>query len=83
MVHLPAGVTPGVPLPQRFYRIGPPSSSLYAESMATLLDMCAYLSMRIAEHKCDSPTPYLTFQGIEVDTVADELHLPAAPVGRL
>ena len=66
-----------------FIVVGPPGTPRCAEWMTTLLDTCANLGVPIAEHKCDGPTPCLTFLGIEVDTVAGELRLPADKLHRL
>ena len=39
--------------------------------------MCAELGIPIAEHKRDGPSTCIMFLGIEIDTIAGELRLPA------
>ena len=55
----------------------PPHSTQCGESLAILDRECQTLGVPIANHKRDGPTTCLTFLGIEVDTVAGELRLPA------
>ena len=45
--------------------------------------LCAFLRILIAEHKRDGPTTCFTFLGIEVDTIAGQLRLPADKLDRL
>ena len=66
-----------------FIVIGPPQSPVCAQAMATLDQACATLGIPIAEHKWDGPTACLTFLGIEVDTMASQLRLPADKLQRL
>ena len=66
-----------------FLVVGPPMSSECAVALATLDQACAQLGIPIAEHKREGPTPCLTFLGIEVDTVAGQLRLPADKLVRL
>ena len=44
---------------------------------------CARLGIPIAKHKRDGPTTCLTFLGIEIDTIAAQLRLPADKLGRI
>lgn len=57
-----------------FIIVGPPQSVLCAES---LNQECQALGVPIADHKQDSPTTCLTYLGIEMDTAAGQLRLPA------
>ena len=71
----------GIPL-LRHYRddfiiVAPPHLTQCGESVAILDRECQTLGVPIANHKRDGPTTCLTFLGIEVDTVAGELQLPA------
>ena len=66
-----------------FIVIGPPGSPHYQDAMETLDRVCTTLGVPIADHKRDGPTTCLTFLGIEVDSVANELRLPADKLTRL
>ena len=66
-----------------FIVIGPPGSLHCQDAMETLDRVCITLGVPIADHKRDSPTTCLTFLGIEVDSVANELRLPADKLTRL
>ena len=59
-----------------FIVIGPPSSTMCAEAMATLDQMCSQLAISIADLKRDGPTTCLTYLGIEIDTFLGQLRLP-------
>ena len=60
-----------------FIVVAPPQSPECAVALETLDCACAFLGVPIAEHKRDGPTTCLTFFGIEIDTVASQLRLPA------
>jgi hypothetical protein len=66
-----------------FIVIGPPSTTVCAEAMATLDRTCSQLGVPIAEHKRDGPTTCLTYLGIEIDTACGQLHLPPEKLHRL
>ena len=66
-----------------FLVVGPPASPECAEALPQLDSACARLGVPIAEHKREGPTTCLTFLGIEVDTVAGQLRLPADKLDRL
>ena len=66
-----------------FLIVGPPASPECAEGLALLNQACSALGVPIAGHKCEGPTTCLTFLGIEIDTVAGQLRLPAEKLGRL
>ena len=66
-----------------FIIIGPPDSPVCQESMSTLDRVCAELGIPIAEHKRDGPSTCIVFLGIEIDTIAGELRLPADKLHRL
>ena len=77
----------GIPLLRHylddFIIVAPPHSTQCEESLTILDRECQTLGVPIAEHKRDGPTTCLTFLGIEVDTVAGELRLPAVKLQRL
>ena len=56
--------------------ITPPIETTCREQIATLHCECDCLGVPIAAHKCEGPITCLTFLGIEIDTVAGQLHLP-------
>ena len=60
-----------------FLVIGPPQSDQCYHFVEILNTECGRLGVPIADHKRDGPTTCLTFLGIEVDTEAGELRLPA------
>ena len=66
-----------------FIVLGAPNSQQCAEFVVILNHSCAALGVPIAEHKRDGPTTCLTFLGIEMDTQAGSLRLPADKLGRL
>ena len=66
-----------------FLVAGPPGPPECADALATLDHACASLGIPIAEHKRDGPTTCLIFLGIEVDTIAGQLRLPADKLDRL
>ena len=56
------------------------------EKLLTLdmaLGTCAQLGVPIAAHKTEGPTHVLTFLGIKVDTVEQEIRLPTEKLRRL
>ena len=66
-----------------FLVTGPPGSPECAAALKSLDVTFASLGVPLAEHKRDGPTTCLTYLGIEVDTVAGQLHLPAEKLERL
>ena len=66
-----------------FLVLGAPDSPQCAQGMAILDGVCATLGVPTAEHKRDGPTAQLTYLGIEVDTIARTLRLPADKLHRL
>ena len=71
----------GIPLIRHylddFIIIAPPHSSQCREALATLDRECRSLGVPIADHKRDGSTTYLVFLGIEIDSEAGQLRLPA------
>ena len=66
-----------------FVTIGPPGSPICQESMSILDRVCTRLGVPIAEHKRDGPSTCIVLLGIEIDTIAGELRLPADKLHRL
>ena len=66
-----------------FIVIAPPGSPDCARALETLNTSCAALGIPIAQHKREGPCACLTFLGIEIDTVASQLRLPADKLTRL
>lgn len=60
-----------------FIIISPPHTTQCRKSLEILDRVCCSLGVPIADHKRDGPTTCLTFLGIEVDTLAGQLRLPA------
>lgn len=66
-----------------FIIIAPPLSPLCSHYLDILNRECQRLGVPIADHKRDGPTTCLTFLGIEIDTEAGQLWLPADKLARL
>ena len=63
--------------------VGLPDGPICSGAMATLLVSCSYFGVPVGQHKLDGPATCLIFLGIEVDTMAGELRLPADKLHRL
>ena len=56
-------------------RVGCPFSSIVAETLHLLIELCAHLGIPLAVEKVKGPSTCLPFLGIEIDSVAQELRL--------
>ena len=63
--------------------VGAPLSGECAQSLETLLEVCAELGIPVAVEKGQDPTTCLIFLGIEFDTVSMEIRLPKEKLERL
>ncbi len=63
--------------------VGPPHSQVCQTQLQILLDECARLGVPIADHKTEGPATKVTFLGIVIDTVKEELRLPQDKLTRL
>ena len=66
-----------------FVFIGPPGTDKCRADLQLFKDTCSDLGMLIAEDKTEGPATCLTVLGIEIDTLAMELRLPADKLARL
>ena len=66
-----------------FVVVARPAAPDCAEAVGIIDAACTCLSIPIAEHKRDGPTTCLVFLGIEVDTIANRLRLPADKLRRI
>ena len=66
-----------------FIIIGPPDSDQCRKDLSTLESICTTLGVPLAAHKREGPTTCLTFLGIEMDSRARILRLPADKLQRL
>lgn len=66
-----------------FVVVGAPHSSQCADSLRTLTLTCQELGVPLATEKCEGPTSCLTFLGIELDTIAWSMRLPADKLSRI
>ncbi len=66
-----------------FIVVAPPQSGECKEAVETMDAVCRQLGVPMAPHKREGPTTCLVFLGIEIDTVAGELRLPAEKLSRL
>ena len=61
----------------------PPGEERVLRAFGGALSTCARLGVPIAAHKTEGPAHVITFLGIEVDTVAQEVRLPMEKLMRL
>ncbi len=66
-----------------FTIVAPPTSPTCQRHLDILNRECIRLGVPIADHKRDGPTTQLTFLGIEIDTKAGQLRLPAMKLTRI
>ena len=66
-----------------FITMGPPESETCGRNLAQILTLCRELGVQLAQDKLVGPSHCLTFLGIEVDTRAGTLRLPADKLARL
>ena len=60
-----------------FITVGPPNSPQCQLSLAGILETCQYTGTPVEASKCEGPTTSITFLGMELDSVAMEIRLPA------
>ena len=82
-MHTEPGCQTRVPYLDDFIVIGPPSSTVCAEAMATLDRTSCQFCVPIADHKRDGPTNCLTYLGIEIATALGQLRWPREKLHRL
>ena len=61
----------------------PPGEKSNLRALRGALSTCARLGVPIVAHKTEGPAYVITFLGIEVDTVAQEVRLPMEKLRRL
>ena len=66
-----------------FITCGSPGTRESQDNMQVLLECCSQLGVPIAQEKIEGPTISLTFLGIEMDTLAMELWLPATKLAKV
>ena len=66
-----------------FLFAGPPGSDTCAIALQTAIPLCSRLRLPVAPSKVVGPATTLTFLGIELDTVKQELRLPQDKIDRL
>lgn len=62
---------------------GPPASPQCSQALESTISLCARLGLPVAPSKTVGPSTVLTFLGIEIDSVSQELRLPADKLSRL
>ena len=82
-IFLQGGVQQAIHYLDDFLFLGPPSSQVCTESLHTALRLCEALGVLVAPEKTEGPASVITFLGIEIDTVAGELRLPAEKLQNL
>lgn len=66
-----------------FAVLGPPDSAACLHDLQCLMRICAELGIPLALEKIDGPTATITFLGIIIDTIRQELRLPEEKLHRL
>ena len=66
-----------------FLVLGPPGQSSCAEALSITLTLCEELGFPVAEDKTAGPTTVITFLGIEIDTLQQQVRLPQDKLCRL
>ena len=66
-----------------FVTMGPPSSPECRRNLDRILSVCADLGVPLAVDKLEGPAQCLTFLGIELDTQAGVMRLPADKLSRI
>ncbi len=66
-----------------YITIGPPHDATCKENLAVILATCESLGVPLAAEKLEGPSTCLTFLGIEIDTSAGVLRLPAEKLVRI
>ena len=66
-----------------YITLGPPDTDQCRRNLSRILQQCAIMGVPIAAEKIVGPSPRLTFLGIEIDTMAGELRLPAEKLARI
>ena len=66
-----------------FLILGPPDQPICEEALLTTLAPCEELGFPVAEDKTEGPTTVLTFLGIEIDTLQQQVRLPQDKLLRL
>ena len=66
-----------------FLILGPPNTTACQANLSTLLTLFEELGLPVAPAKLEGPATCITFLGIEIDTMAMEIRLPADKVHKL
>ena len=66
-----------------FLLLGPPNSDICKQALATTLALCDEVGLPVAPEKTEGPAPSLTFLGIEIHTLTNQLRLPQDKLDRL
>ena len=66
-----------------FLFAGPPGSDACAAALRTAVPLCSRLGLPVAPNKVAGPDTSLTFLGIEIDTIRQELRLPQDKISKL
>ena len=77
------GVQYGMHYLDDFLLLGPADSQACKAALECTLATCARVGLPVAPGKTEGPTTRLTFLGIEIDTVANEVRLPSEKLQRL
>lgn len=66
-----------------FLVLGPPGQASCVELLSATLELCQELGFPVAEEKTEGPTTFITFLGIEIDTLRQQVRLQEEKLARL
>ena len=66
-----------------FFSWVPPSSSVAAEALRVTIPFCSELGLSAALDKVAGPSTFITFLGIMIDSLKQEIRLPEAKLAQL
>ena len=78
-----AGIVHPIHYLDDFFFCGPAHSPVCQVALDTAIPLCHRLGLPVAPTKVEGPATCLTFLGIEIDSVAQELRLPPEKLRRL
>ena len=76
ILHHNYGMSSLIHYPDDYFLTGPAQSSACATQLHQLLQGCAHLGIPVAMDKVDGPATSLTFLGLELDSVQQQIRLP-------
>ena len=69
--------------PDDYLLIRPPATPLCGKQLTTFLEVCQHLGVPVAHDKVEGPSTTMTFLGLEIDTIHQQLRLPLDKLAEL